>query len=329
MRVAALLLVCTVLARPPAAGLTRYEFQQPHMGTTVRVVLYAGDTPAAEALAAAAFSRIAALDDRLSDYRESSELMALCRAAGGPPVGVSGDLFTVLTAAQGFASRTHGAFDVTIGPVSRVWRHARATGEVPEASRLAEAQRLVGYNKVHLSPAGRTVRLSERGMLLDLGGIAKGFAADDALALLVERGARHAIVAIGGDVAAGDAPPGTAGWEIGVAPLGPGRGRSLPPVRLRLAGISSSGDAEQYLDAGGQHFSHIVNPITGSAATGARGVTVIAPNGMTADALATAVKVLGATRGLPVVDGIEGAAALVVEETPEGPRQYRSKRWPR
>ena len=298
------------------------------MGTNVRIVLYAGDGAAADALAAAAFSRIAALEDRLSDYRESSELMALCRAAGGPPVAVSGDLFTVLSAAQGFAAGTEGAFDVTIGPVSRVWRHARATGDLPEAARLADAQRLVGYRKMELSAGPRTVRLAERGMLLDLGGIAKGFAAGEALALLAGRGARHAIVAIGGDVAAGEAPPGLPGWEIGVAPLGPGRGPSLPPLRLRFAAISSSGDAEQFLDAGGKHFSHIVNPITGSAATGRRGVTVMAPNGMTADALATAVKVLGATRGLVAVDRIEGAAALVVEETPQGVREYRSKRWP-
>ena len=328
MRAAALLLTWAVLARPPAAELTRFEFQQPHMGTTVRVVLYAGDAAAAEALAASAFSRIAALEERLSDYRESSELMAVCRAAGGPPVAVSEDLFSVLAAAQSFSSRTHGAFDVTIGPVSRVWRRVRATGERPEASSLAEAQRLVGNRNMHLSPDGRTVRLAQRGMLLDLGGIAKGFAADEALAVLAGRGARRAIVAIGGDVAAGDPPPGTVGWEIEVAPLGPGRSGALPSLRLRRAAISTSGDAEQYLDAAGQHFSHIVDPITGSAATGARGVTVIAPNGMTADALATAVKVLGADRGLPVVDGFEGAAAVVVEDTPEGARVYKSKRWP-
>ncbi len=329
MRAPVLLLACAVLARPPATGLARFEFQQPHMGTTVRVVFYTSDAPAAEALAAAAFSRIAALEDRLSDYRESSELMALCRAAGGAPIAVSEDLFTVLTAAHAFASRTDGAFDVTVGPVSRVWRHARATGELPDSSRLAEAHRLVGFAKMQLSPEHRTVRLAERGMLLDLGGIAKGFAADEALAVLAGRGARQAIVAIGGDVAAGDAPPGTAGWEIGVAPLGPDRSGALPPVKLRRAAISSSGDAEQYLDAGDRHFSHIVNPITGSAATGRRGVTVMAPNGMTADALATAVKVLGAARGLQVVDDTEGAAALVVEDTPEGPRLSRSKRWPR
>ena len=185
------------------------------MGTTVRVVLYASDAPAAEALAAAAFSRIGALEDRLSDYRESSELMALCRAAGRAPIPVSEDLFTVLTAAHAFASRTHGAFDVTVGPVSRVWRHARATGELPDLSRLAEAQRLVGFAKMQLSAERRTVRLAERGMLLDLGGIAKGFAADEALAVLAARGAHQAIVAVGGDVAAGEAPPGTAGWEIG------------------------------------------------------------------------------------------------------------------
>jgi homoserine O-acetyltransferase len=297
------------------------------MGTTVRIVLYAPDASAAGGSAAAAFSRIAELDDRLTDYRETSELMALCRTAGGPPVDVSPDLFDVLAAAQRLAARTVGAFDVTIGPLSHLWRRARATGDVPDAAALATAWRLVGYQKLHLSPDIGTVRLDEPGMILDLGGIAKGYAADEALAVLARRGAPRALVAVGGDIAAGDAPPGTGGWEVGVAPLGP-RGARVPAVTLQRAGISTSGDAEQYLDAGGKHYSHIIDPITGSAASERRGVTVIAPNGMTADALATAVKLLGATRGLPIVEDTAGAAALVVDETTGGTRQYLSKRWP-
>lgn len=330
MRAAALFLTCAAAARilPSALPVERFEFTEPHMGTAVRVVLYAEDAAAARELATAAFSRIAALDERLSDYRDTSELMALSRAAGGPPVGVSADLFAVLAVAHGFSVRTGGAFDVTIGPVSHLWRRARAIGEPPAASDLAAAQRLVGYHKVQLSSHLRRVRLSDPGMILDLGGIAKGYAADEALQVLARRGTRQALVALGGDVAAGDSPPGTAGWQIGVAPLGP-RGAAIPPVTLQRAAISTSGDAEQYLDAAGTRYSHIVDPVTGSAATGQRGVTVIGPDAMTADALATAVKVLGVERGLPVVEDTEGAAALVVEETDGGIRRFPSKRWPR
>ena len=331
MRTAALLLACASVTWPAghARAVERFEFQQPHMGTAVRIVLYGTDERAARELAGHAFSRIAELDARLSDYRDSSELMALCRAAGGPPVAVSTDLFAVLFAAHGFSVQTAGAFDVTIGPLSRIWRRARARGELPDAAQLADAQRRVGYREMELSSEPRHVRLAKPGMLLDLGGIAKGYAADQALDVLIARGAPHALVAIGGDIVAGDAPPGTPGWEIVIASLGTGRGVSVPSVRLRRAAISTSGDAEQYLEWGGEHHSHIVQPATGSAVSGRRAVTVIAPRGMTADALATAVKVLGAARGLPLVDDTPGAAGLVVEDTPSGPQQSFSTRWNR
>jgi thiamine biosynthesis lipoprotein len=328
---AALLLACASVTWPAghAPAVERFEFQQPHMGTTVRIALYGTDARAARQLAAHAFSRIAELDARLSDYRDSSEVMALCRTAGGPPVAVSTDLFAVLLAAHGFSVQTDGAFDVTVGPLSRLWRRARARGELPEAAQLAQAQRHVGYRKMELSSELRQVRLAEPGMLLDLGGIAKGYAADRAVELLAARGAPHALVAIGGDIVAGDEPPGTPGWEIVIAPLGTRRGVSVPSVRLRQAAISTSGDAEQYLEWGGEQYSHIVEPATGSAVTGRRAVTVIAATGMTADALATAVKVLGAAQGLPLVDDTPGAAGLVVEDTPSGPQQSFSKRWNR
>jgi thiamine biosynthesis lipoprotein len=331
IRTAALLLACASVARPAGHGpaVERFEFQQPHMGTTVRIVLYGTDERAARELAGRAFSRVAELDARLSDYLDSSELMALCRAAGGPPVAVSTDLFAVLFAAHGFSVQTQGAFDVTVGPLSRLWRRARARGELPEAAQLEEAQRRVGYRNMDLSSELRQVRLAEPGMLLDLGGIAKGYAADRALDVLVARGAPRALVAIGGDIVAGDAPPGTPGWEIVIAPLGTRRGVPVPSVTLRQAAISTSGDAEQYLEWGGEHYSHILQPATGSAVTGRRAVTVIARSGMTADALATAVKVLGAARGLPLVDDTPGAAGLVVEDTPSGPQQSVSKRWNR
>ncbi len=313
--------------------LERFEFSEPHMGTSARIVLYADDEATARALAARAFARVAELDARLSDYRADSEVMRLCAKAGGPAVEVSEDLARVLDAAQQVARRSGGAFDVTIGPVSRVWRRARAAGAVPGREELASARRLVGYRKMEVSAQRRSVRLAERGMMLDLGGIGKGYAADEALAVLRESGAPAALVSLGGDVAAGDPPPGRTGWEIAIAPLGPSPGGTeVPPYTisarvLRNAGVSTSGDAEQFLERDGVRHSHVLDPSSGAARIGRRGVTVVAAQAMLSDALSTAVAVMGAERGLRLVDGTPGAAALFVELTAAGIVEHRSRRW--
>jgi thiamine biosynthesis lipoprotein len=323
-------LLLTAIHHPAALErpLERFEFQEPHMGTAARVVLYASDAKSAESLAARAFARIGDLDARLSDYRESSELMKLSRRAGGSAVRVSADLFTVLERAQQISTRTGGAFDITIGPVTRLWRRARARGDTPDPERLAEAQRLVNYRDVQLVPARRQVRLLRRGIMLDLGGIAKGFAADQALETLTRHGARRALVALGGDIAVADPPPGSDGWQIAIAPFGDNEDAPRAPLVLRRSAVSTSGDAEQFLERDGVRYSHILTPATGSATSERRSVTVVARDGMTADSLATAVTVLGATKGLPIVDDTDGAAALVVEMTPSGRREHRSMRWP-
>lgn len=297
------------------------------MGTTARVVLYAGDEASARKAADLAYRRIAEIDARLSDYKRDSELMRLSARAGGQARRVSEDLFRVLDAAQRMSKRTGGAFDVTIGPVSRLWRRARVTGEPPSPAALARAQALVGYQHMELSPAKRTVRLKRRGMMLDLGGIGKGYAADQALALLRRHGVSSALVALGGDVVAGEAPPGEVGWKIAVAPLGPASVDATDTRLLRNAAISTSGDAEQYLLVEGVRHSHVVDPSNASPRTGRRGVTVVAPDGITADALSTALNVLGAERGLALVEEFDDAAALFVETSGQAVTRSASRRW--
>jgi thiamine biosynthesis lipoprotein len=296
------------------------------MGTIVRMVLYTHTDQQANELAARAFARIAEIESRLSDYRPDSEVMTLCRSAGGAPVAVSDDLFTVLSAAQDVAIRTDGAFDVTVGPLTRLWRRAHVTGELPNSTDIAAAKTLVGYRNVELL-GPRMVRLTRPGMLLDLGGIGKGYAASEALESLRAQGTRRALVAIGGDIAAGDAPPGKHGWTIGIAPLGPTVATRIPPLTIQNAAVSTSGDAEQYLERNGTRYSHILTPRTGDAVQGRRGVTVRAGNGMTADALATAVSVLSVEAGVALIDATPGAAAVIIENTPQGVREYRSARW--
>jgi len=327
------MLVGGLLLLPPAASAAaaepraRYEFTEPHMGTTFRIVLYASTGDEAERAAHATFARVADLDRILSDYKADSELSLLGRRAGGPPVAVGPDLWRVLSAAQEWARRSDGAFDVTVGPVVQLWRRARRIGERPTEAALASARTLVGYDKLRLDGVARTAWLAEAGMRLDLGGIAKGFAADEAQAVLRAHGITRALVAAGGDIVVSGPPLDREGWSVEVALPPPLHDPGGHPLELRDAAVSTSGDAEQFVILGGVRHSHIVDPRTGMALTGRSGVTIIARTGTEADALATAVSVLGPRRGIDLVEATPGAAAKIAREGPAGVERVESKRW--
>lgn len=308
-------------------GLQRYTFAEPHMGTLFRITLYAPDEESAKKAAKAAFERVAELNLIMSDYRADSELMKLCEKAGGPPVEVSADLFEVLKKAEEFAKLTDGAFDVSISPVVRLWRKARKTGQMPKAEEIKKALELVDYRKIRLSEKGRTVQLLLMGMLLDLGGIAKGYAADAALAVLRRHGITRALVAGGGDIAAGDAPPDAPAWKVGIAPLKGSKAEPEKYLRLINAGVSTAGDAEQFVEIGGKRYSHIIDPKTGMGLVGRRSVTVIAPSATISDGLDTGLCVLGVEKGLKIVEARADVAALFVFETDAGVASTPSKRF--
>jgi thiamine biosynthesis lipoprotein len=266
-----------------------FEAVEPHMGTLVRIKLYARDAGQAKAAFRAAFDRIHELDEILSDYKPDSELS---RLRAGHAMRVSEDLFRVLEASQALAEESDGAFDVTLGPVIRLWREARRTHRLPDAEALREAMARSGYRKLHLDAAARTVTLDQAGMQLDVGGIAKGYAADEAIAVLKKLGIRSALVAASGDLAFSDAPPGKAGWRIEVGSR---------VLEVSNAAVSTSGDAEQHLDIGGKRYSHIIDPTTGMGLTSGITVSIVAPRGIMADGLSTAVSVLGLERGARLV----------------------------
>jgi thiamine biosynthesis lipoprotein len=290
----------------------RHEFESKHMGTTFRVVLYAQDRTTAEKAAKAVFSRVADLDRIMSDYDAKSELMQLIRkndAAPGEPVPVSDDLLAVLGAAQALARRTDGTFDVTVGPLVRLWRDVRRTQQLPDPKELAEAREKVGYEKLVLDPHARTVTLKLAGMRLDLGGIAKGYAADEGLKVLRGLGITRALVAASGDIVTGDPPPGSDAWVVEVATLGKG----IPARRVKLsnAAVSTSGDLFQFAEIGGVRYSHVLDPKTGLGLTGQRSVTVIAKTGTAADGLSTAASILAPDKALALIDSVDGAAAYI------------------
>ena len=174
-----------------AAELQRFEFSQRHMGTSFRLLFYAFDDKVANAGAAAAFDRVARLDSVFSDYDSESEIMRLCsnsaayaKDSAGVPVG--DDLWRVLTASQELSCRSDGAFDITVGPLTKLWRRARRQHALPAIAELAAARTLVGYQRVELVEVNQSVRFGdsvvENSVRMDFGGIAKGYAADAALA---------------------------------------------------------------------------------------------------------------------------------------------------
>jgi thiamine biosynthesis lipoprotein len=290
-------------------SLSRYQYTQLHMGVPVRIVAYARTKAGAARACAAAFQEFARLDQIASDYRPTSELMRLCERAGGPPVRVSADLFLLLERSLDLSRRSDGAFDVTVGPYVALWRAARKSGRLPRPEGLREARGRVGWEKLRLDRRARTARLLVSRMRLDLGGIAKGYAGDRALAALRENGIPRALVEAGGDIVVGDPPPGRPAWEIELA--GGGSGGVPRALGLVREAISTSGDTEQFVEIGGRRYSHIIDPRTGLGLTNRIMATVIARDGITSDGLATAVCVLGPERGAALVRSTPGARLYV------------------
>ncbi len=290
-----------------------FEAVQPHMGTLVRIKLYAPDQISADAAFRAAFDRIRQIDETLSDYKPDSELNRLTGAQAGHPVRISEDLFTVLASAQKLAEESAGAFDITVGPLTYLWRAARKQGNPPSATAIQEAVERCGYAKLHLDRASRTAWLDQAGMQLDAGGIGKGYAADAALQVITKLGIRSALVAASGDLAFSDAPPGQRGWKIGLDLADMPDSEFTRVLELKNAAVSTSGDSEQRLDAEGTRYSHIIDPATGIGLTRDIRVTIIAPHGIDADGLSTAVSVLGADHGLKLVERYPDVKAIVLE----------------
>lgn len=318
------LLVMTGLAR--RSDPSRFESRQTHMGSEFTLFLYTSDASQASRAFEAAFARIAELDRALSDYNPESELMKLCDRAGGPAVVVSADLLRCLEQAEKMSRLSDGAFDVTIGPIGRLWRRARRTREMPDAQTLAKAKELVGYQNIQLDAKASTVKLAKHGMKLDLGAIAKGYACDEAIRVLKTKGITSALAAGAGDIVVSDAPPGRTGWRIGVAAPDGDPAKPSRFLSLANAAVSTSGDAEKFVEIDGKRYSHIVDPRTGLGVIDRASVTVVAKSGIIADGLDTTVYVLGPQKGMPIVEQTEGAASLYISVGGQ-PKTIASSRW--
>lgn len=295
------LLLCALLVMlvaGPCRGESAHSFSHPAMGSVFYITLYAEDAALAQRAADAAFARIDALNQVASDYLPQSELSQLNSAPTNVPFRASTDLFQMIERSLAVAKCSDGAFDITAAYAVQLWRRAKRQHEMPTPERIAHAIAMTDWRALKLDEAARTVTKTKPDIKIDLGGIGKGYAANEALLVLKQHGITRAMVAGSGDLAIGNPPPGKAGWDVALRTFEDAEDKDkLEHILLHNCGCSTSGDLHQFLELAGQRYSHIVDPKTGLGLTTRLACTVIAPTAWESDALATAFCVLGRERG--------------------------------
>jgi len=292
-----------------------HKFSQKCMGTDFVLLIDEKNSKKANIAANKAFEEAHRLDKILSDYLSESELSKLSQNSGSPQFfSLSGDLFSVLARSQELALATQGQFDITIGPLSRLWRIARFKKMLPSDEKLINAQKRVGYKNLILDYDQKKAKLLKMGMVLDLGGIAKGYAADRMLKILNEHNVTRVLIDAGGDLLVGQPPRGKTGWKI---TIGGKKHPDLPSLYLSNVAIATSGDLEQSITVNGKTYSHLINSLSGLGLTTLAQVTVIAPTAITADSLASASLVLGSAKGIQFLKTIPNVSAYFLEQKGE------------
>lgn len=286
-------------------------FRGEAMATTIAVTLPAG--PAAEEHARAVLAVFHQVDARMSEWKETSPLAAVNRAAGVRPVAVPEDLRRVLRRAGEIGEATDGAFDVTWAALWGLWDFKAASPRLPPPAEVARRAALVDFRQLEIDDAAGTVYLPRAGMVLGLGGIAKGHALDRAAAVLAARGVDDYLIAAGGQVLArGDR--GGRPWRVGIRDPRGGPDDLFARIEVRDASLSTSGDYESFFVVDGVRYHHILDPRTGWPARGLRSATVVSPDATLADALSTALMALGPERALAVAERLGVEAVLVDDE---------------
>ena len=293
------------------------------MGTFARVVAVAADSNTAKRCAEAAFAEIEKVEKRMSYHKSDSEISELNRDGFRRAVKVSKSTYEVLQRSIEFSELSCGAFDVTVGPLVDLWHSAQDTNSLPTDADLLQASSKVGYDKLILDANETSVRFAVEGMRVDLGGIAKGYALDKAVEAMQKGRAVGGMVDIGGEIRCFGSPPaGQNIWRIGlqdpaVAKDAMNTGKPLLILRLTDAAVATSGDYRRFVTIGGKRYSHIVDPKNGHSSESLASVTVICPSATDADALSTAVTVMGKEKGLALIEQMPGVEAILITPAPE------------
>jgi FAD:protein FMN transferase len=301
----------------------KYSFSQPKMGSPLNITVYAQDSAKIYQLTQQAYQIVDSLNLIYSDYLPKSELNLLSATSGQNTfTKVSPALWDILQQCLKAAEKSNGAFDITIGRVVKLWRRTRKEKVLPEMSTLDEAIKSVGYKSIILDEKNQSVKLSKQNTLLDLGGIAKGYIAQVIVDFYRKNGFQKVLVDAGGDLAM--TWEGVSGWEVGINV--PDSEELLQKfLILQNQAVATSGDMYQYVELNGKYYSHIVNPKTGMGLTERKNVTIIAPDGATADWLATACSVLSVKKALKLIKSMPNCEVLIAKIKDGKILQWQSK----
>lgn len=282
------------------------------MGTEVSVTVSAPSAAEGDAVIEAAMAEIRRLDGMMSLFREDSEITRINLAAGKHPVKASPEMMEVVEHAWRISEISGGAFDITVGPLVVLWQMRLKEGKTPTDIEITNVLRRIGFRKIVIDGNASTIYLRKKGMIMDLGGVAKGYAADRAARVLAQRGVNNAIVAVAGDIRAMGRRPDGSPWRIGVQhPREPEK--TLTVLELSDVSVSTSGDYERFKIIGSRRYHHILDPRTGRPSKGMESVTVIGDRGVVVDPLTTALFILGPEKGMQLVRSL-GYEAVFVDD---------------
>ena len=306
------LLFCILTAYPASShSANLFKHHQVAMGTIVEITLIGDDEETAKKAALQAFQEIKRIEYLMSPWIESSDVSRINRAAGREWVEVSMETLEVVNKAREVSELSGGAFDITVGPLVQLWRKARERGIPPEMGDVKKTLNLVNFKNLVVNPEGK-ILLKKRAMEIDLGGIAKGYAVDKAFDLLINLGYKNLIANAGGDLRVGgtklDQP-----WSIGIQHPRESE-KIIARISISDAAIATSGDYEKFFIHQGRRYHHILNPKDGFPAEGCQSVSIIYKKGILADALATAVFVLGTEKGYSLSQRLEGVNCLIIDK---------------
>jgi thiamine biosynthesis lipoprotein len=292
-------------------GLEEVKSTRLHMGTMVEITALGPDRDKLDEAVEAAFSEIERVERLMSGLREDSDVSRINKAAGGGPVAVDPEVFEVIARSLEISERSGGAFDITVAGLTGLWSMDPDNPRIAVEKEIAERMPLISWKKVILDRERRAVGLEKPGMRIDLGGIAKGYAVDRAIAALEDRGVAMALVNAGGDLRALGIH-GKRHWRVGVQDPR-NKGMIIGGIPVMGMAMATSGDYEKYIEVDGKRYCHILDPATGTPASACRSVTVITKTAWAADALATAVFVLGPKKGMALVDKTDGVEAVIID----------------
>ena len=282
-----------VFSTPLLQAQTRkFSYSEMKMGSAFNLIIVSADSNKANHLARKSYELVDSLNHIFSNYDSSSELSKINASAGLLPYKMSSAMLDLVQKSQYAYIQSKGAYDISIGPLSSLWRNARKAKLFPEASTVLATKKLVGLNQVKINKRLGTIFLPNANMQLDFGGIAKGYIAQWVINFLKANGIQQALVDAGGDIVMSGAPLNQQGWLIGVNL--PETTDDLLNKKLQLSNcsVATSGDVYQFIEYKGVKYSHIINPLTGYGVTNLRNVTIVAKTGATADWLATACSIL-------------------------------------